>query len=65
VLLGLDIGTSRTKAVLLDAGGREVGAATVVTPFTTADGRVDMEVNELLACLREVLHALGDRQSLR
>lgn len=62
MLLGLDIGTSRTKAVLMDAGGGEVGAATVATPFTTTDGRVEMEVDALLACLREVLDTLGDRR---
>lgn len=62
MLLGLDIGTSRTKAVLMDAGGREAGAATVATPFTATDGRVEMPVEALHACLREVLAALGDRR---
>lgn len=62
VLLGLDIGTSRTKAVLLDAGGRDVGAATVATPFVSTGGRVEMEVDALLACLRAVLADLGDRR---
>jgi xylulokinase len=60
LLLGLDIGTSRTKAVLLGAGGREAGAATVATPFLSTDGRVEMEVDALLACLGEVLAGLGD-----
>ena len=62
MLLGLDIGTSRTKAVLIDAGGREAGAATVRTPFATRDGRVEMTVDALLACLHEVLAGLGDRR---
>ncbi len=62
MLLGLDIGTSRTKAVLLDPGGREAGAATVPTPFATTDGRVEMPVDALLACLGEVLAGLGDRR---
>jgi xylulokinase len=62
VLLGLDIGTSRTKAILMDAGGFEAGAATVATPFTTTDGRVEMPVDALLVCLREVLAALGDQR---
>ena len=60
--MGLDIGTSRTKAVLMDAGGREVGGATVATPFATTDGRVEMPVDALFGCLREVLAALGDRR---
>jgi xylulokinase len=60
-LLGLDIGTSRTKAVLLDAGGGgEAGAATVATPFVTTDGRVEMPVDALLGCLHEVLASMGD-----
>jgi len=59
VLLGLDIGTSRTKAVLLDAGGREADAATVATPFVTTGGRVEMEVGALLRCVQEVLEGLG------
>ena len=62
MLLGLDIGTSRTKAVLLDAGGREAGAATVATPFATTDGRVEMPVDALLDCLGEVLAGFGDRR---
>jgi xylulokinase len=60
VLLGLDIGTSRTKAVLMDAGGSEVGSATAATPFVTAGGRVEMEVDALLAGVRHVLAAVGD-----
>lgn len=62
MLLGIDIGTSRTKAVLLDAGGREAGAAAVPTPFATTGGRVEMPVDDLPACLREVLAGLGDRR---
>lgn len=62
MLLGLDIGTSRTKAVLLDAGGHEAGAATVATPFATTGGRVEMPVDALLACLGDVVAGLGDRR---
>ena len=61
MLLGLDIGTSRTKAVLLDAGGGESGAATLATPFVTADGRVEMEVDALLRCVRDLLAELASR----
>lgn len=62
MLLGLDIGTSRTKAVLVDSGGREAGVAVVRTPFATRDGHVEMPVDALLACVREVLAGLGDRR---
>ena len=60
--MGLDIGTSRTKAVLLDAGGGEAGAATVATPFVTTEGRVEMPVDDLLDCLRAVFVQLGERR---
>ncbi|MDP1805983.1 MAG: FGGY family carbohydrate kinase, partial [Acidimicrobiales bacterium] len=62
MLLGLDIGTSRTKAVLMDAAGCEVATATVPTPFATTDGRVEMPVAALHDCLGEVLAGLGDRR---
>lgn len=62
MLLGLDIGTSRTKAVLMDAGGSEVGTAVVATPFAITAGRVEMPVDALCACLRQVLAELGDRR---
>jgi xylulokinase len=59
MLLGIDVGTSRTKAVLVDRGGREVLSATVATPFTSQEGRVEMEVDALQSCLRAVLTDLG------
>ena len=62
MLLGLDIGSSRTKAVLLDAGGRQVAEAAVRTPFVTAGGRVEMEVDALLAGVGGVLAGLGARR---
>ena len=62
MLLGVDIGTSRTKAVLVDSGGREAGAAMVRTPFAIRNGRVEMPVDALLACVAEVLAGLGDRR---
>ena len=38
LLLGLDVGTTRIKAVALDAGGVERAGASVPTPFA-ASGR--------------------------
>ena len=35
----------------------------MATPFATHDGRVEMELDDLLRCLRAVLDALGDRRS--
>ena len=60
MLLGIDIGSSRTKAVLIDRAGREVASAAVATPFATRDGRVEMDVDVLGYCLRAVLADLGD-----
>jgi xylulokinase len=60
LLLGVDIGTSRTKAVVVDREGREVGASTVPTPFAVRDDEVEMEVDSLRHCLQSVLAALGD-----
>lgn len=60
LLLGLDIGTSRTKAVLVDAGGREVAEAVVPTPFAGGE----MGVDALFACAGEVLAGLGDDRRL-
>jgi xylulokinase len=62
LLLGLDVGTSRTKAVLLDASGREVAGAVVATPFVTTGDRVEMAVDDLLGCVAEVLAGLGERR---
>ena len=60
LLLGVDIGTSSTKAVLLDATGREVVAARRATPFITRGDRTEMAVGDLLRCLTGVFDELGD-----
>lgn len=50
LLLGLDLGTTRSKAMLLDASGQEVAVAVTPTPFVTFDdGRIEMPVGDLLA----------------
>jgi xylulokinase len=65
VLLGIDIGTSRTKAVLIDAAGHEVAVErdSRDTPFATRDGRVEMTVDALLECVAEVIAGLGEHRS--
>ena len=60
LLLGIDVGTSRAKAVLVDGEGREVGVSAAPTPFTTRQGRVEMTVDALLGAVATVLTALGD-----
>ena len=59
LLLGLDVGTSRTKATLVDVEGREVASAATRTPFVTEGGRAEMEVADLRNCLGNVLGKLG------
>ncbi|HVM02043.1 MAG TPA: FGGY family carbohydrate kinase, partial [Acidimicrobiales bacterium] len=59
LLLGLDLGTTRTKAVLVGAGGRQVRAVAAPTPFVTGEGGVEMDVGALLATARQVVAGLG------
>jgi xylulokinase len=65
LLLGLDIGTTRIKAVVLDAAGVEQGAASVATPFSRSAHGVDMEVADLERALAAAVRALGpDREAV-
>ena len=59
LLLGLDLGTSRSKAVLLDCTGGERGEASVETPFSSSGGRVEMSVDDLSEALTGLLDGLG------
>ncbi|MEA2842922.1 MAG: hypothetical protein QOJ69_593, partial [Actinomycetota bacterium] len=60
LLLGIDVGSSRTKALLLDGAGRERGSATVTTPFVTTGDRTEATVGALLDAVAELLDRLGD-----
>jgi xylulokinase len=59
--LGLDVGTSRIKACLVDAAGRIVGTAAVTTPFGTTPDGVEMTAERLFAAVRDCLQRLGHR----
>lgn len=63
LLLGLDIGTSRCKALLIDHQGDEVGAASVTTPFVRQGDRVEMAVATLQSALERLLAGLGEVRS--
>ncbi len=63
MLIGLDVGTSLTKAVLVDRSGRQVASAAVATPFGAQGAGVGMGVDALLGCLRAVVTDLGDRRA--
>ena len=56
----MDIGTTRTKAALVDTDGREVASAATGTPFTSEGERVEMDVGALRRCVGEVLDGLGE-----
>ena len=64
MVLGLDIGTSRTKALLMDAGGRQVGLSVGPTPFARSSHGVEMTVSQLLAGVASVLGGLGELRRL-
>lgn len=59
LLLGLDVGTSRTKALLVDEAGRDVALAVVATPFRDRAGAVEMGVDDLRDAVAHVLADLG------
>jgi xylulokinase len=63
-LLGVDIGTSRVKALLLDENGAVQGLSTATTPFRSRAGGVDMEAEALKAAVAEALSGLGESTSV-
>jgi xylulokinase len=62
LLLGMDIGTTTTKALLVDGAGGQVDSSSVATPFRRVGEGVEMPVPDLQAALGEVLAALGRRR---
>lgn len=59
LVLGLDVGTSHIKAVLVDRAGAAHGSSRVPTPFARNSEGTEMSVDQLHDGLREVLEALG------
>ena len=63
LLLGLDVGSSRVKAVLVGEDGREGGSAAVDTPFMeSAEGFEGASADVLDAVARAVAELGGDRR---
>jgi xylulokinase len=62
LLLGVDMGSSATKVLLLDGDGEgdEVATASAATPFVTDGDRTEASVDALLGALGEALDGLGD-----
>ncbi len=59
LILGLDIESTRIKALLVDSRGDEVGAASVTTPFGTGAAGTETTVSALEAAVAGVLAGLG------
>ena len=59
VLLGLDVGSSRVKALLVDPDGREVRATAVPSPFSATAEGVETGVDELVGAVRRAVAELG------
>lgn len=60
LLLGLDVGTSRIKALVLDRQGGEVASVSATTPFSAPSDFTEMPVPALHAAVAEVLGHLAD-----
>jgi xylulokinase len=63
LLLGLDVGSSRIKALVVDGEGRERQLAAAASPFATTAEGVEAGVGELLKAVRRAVKELGpDRE---
>ena len=63
LLLGIDVGTSRTKAVLVDGAGAEVASAVRDTPFEARPTGVEADVDDVFGVVAAVVTALGDARA--
>lgn len=63
LLLGLDLGSSRTKALLIDGAGEPAGSAEVSTPFQTSADGTEATAESLVGGIEDVLRRLGDARS--
>jgi xylulokinase len=60
LLLGIDVGSSRIKAVLVDGAGRESASAAVDTPFAERADGVEAGADDVLDAVRWAVAELGD-----
>ena len=58
-MLGLDLGTTRSKALLLDASGAEVAMAVTPTPFQAPHGRIEASTECLVSAAAAIVATLG------
>jgi xylulokinase len=62
LLLGIDIGTTRIKALLAGPDGHVAGVGMSQTPFETVNGRVEMSLDSLRAAITAAVAPLGDER---
>ena len=62
MFLGLDLGTSNVKALVVDDGGAVVGSGSVsLERYVTPDGGVEQDIYEIWDATRAAIHAATDR----
>ncbi|HMC05125.1 MAG TPA: FGGY family carbohydrate kinase [Actinomycetota bacterium] len=59
LVLGLDLGTTRSKVLLLDATGAEGAVAVTPTPFRASDGRIEASTERLVSAAAALVATLG------
>jgi sugar (pentulose or hexulose) kinase len=55
VLIGVDVGSTRVKAVVVDLGGAELASATEATPWIVDGNSVEMDADALMVVVRAVI----------
>ena len=60
LLLGLDVGTTRMKALLMDGHGEERSSSSVPTPFSSNEDGTEMAVEDLRASVRALVADLDE-----
>ncbi len=60
LLLGLDVGTTRMKALLISRDGEQRGSSAIPTPFTTRGRGSEMAVPAMVEAVGRLLARLGD-----
>jgi len=62
LLLGIDIGTTRIKALLAGPDGHVAGVGMSETPFETVNGLVEMSLDSLRGAISAAVASLGDER---
>ena len=65
LLVGVDVGTTRVKAVLLDLAGHELASAAEPTPWLRLPDGSDLDPAELADLVRVLVGRVGDAAAAR